>query len=67
MKTTPLYPLPLQFDFKYSFTVKYIGFYRQVFFPFKSLHPVFESGFRCVGRLHCRLRLQEQCGEAGSG
>ena len=61
--STPISP-SLQFGFKYSFTMKYIRFCRQVFFPFKSLQPVFESRVHRVGRLHCRLRL-ELCGEAG--
>ena len=39
----PLYPHSLQINFKYSFTVKYIGLLRQVFSPFQSLHCEFKN------------------------
>ena len=55
----PLYMSPFTPDqFKYSFTVKYIGLLRQVFSPFQSLNYAFENLLQWVyraTRLRCRL------------
>jgi hypothetical protein len=51
-------------QFKYSFTVKYIGLLRQVFSPFQSLHYAFENLLQWVyraTRLRCRLQ-RVSCG-----
>ena len=56
--TPIIYPLPLQFEFKYSFTVKYIGFCRQVSSLLNPSTPCSKVVFSdYVGHLHCRLRL----------